>query len=109
VISSRRPLVNTFAIGLIAVLGVSACTSDPSATRVAEDLIKTQTQGQPEIQECMLDVVTQYDLDDLGDKATSDNEEISGPAIAELDDFEADLVACDPEGVTRTGVPVTSP
>jgi hypothetical protein len=105
VTTSRRPLVNTLAIGLIAVLGVSACTSDPSAERVAEDLVKTVTQGHPEIEECMLDKVEEYDLNDLGEKANSENSEISGPALAELDRFEADLVACDPEGVTRTGTP----
>ncbi len=46
-----------------------------------------------------------YDLNDLGDNATSDNPEISGPALEELDRFEADLAACDPEGVTRTPTP----
>ncbi len=102
---SRRSLANTFAIGLIAVLGVSACTSDPSAERVAEDLIKTQTEGLPEIQDCMLGVVGDYNLNDLGSDATSENPEISGPAIAELDQFESDLAACDPEGLTRTSAP----
>jgi hypothetical protein len=105
VTTSRRPFVNTLAIGLIAVLGVSACTSDPSAERVAEDLVKTLTLGHPEIEECMLDVVEDYDLNDLGEKANNENSEISGPALAELDRFEADLVACDPAGVTRTGTP----
>jgi len=105
VISSRRPFVNTLAIGVVAVLGVSACNSDPSPTRVAQDLVRTQTQDFPDIEECMLGVIDDYDLNDLGDKANSDNAEISGPAIAELDDFEADLVACDPEGVTRTSIP----
>lgn len=104
-IPSRRPLRNTLAIGLIAVLGVSACTSDPSAQRVAEDLVKTLTQDHPEIEECMLGVVGDYDLNDLGEKATSENAEISGAALAELDQFEADLADCDPEGVTRTGTP----
>jgi hypothetical protein len=105
VITSRRPLVNTLAIGLVAVLGVSACTSDPSAQRVAEDLVKTLTQDHPEIEECMLGVVEDYDLNDLGEQATNENPEISGPALAELDRFEADLADCDPEGVTRTGTP----
>ena len=104
-ISSRRPFVNTLAIGVVAVLGVSACDSAPSPTRVAQDLVRTQTQDFPDIEECMLGVIDDYDLNDLGDKANSDNAEISGPAIAELDDFEADLVACDPEGVTRTSIP----
>jgi hypothetical protein len=105
VITSRRPLANTVAIGLMAVLGVSACTSDPSAERVAEDLVKTLTQDHPEIEECMLGVIDEYDLNGLGDDANSENAEISGPALAELDQFEADLAACDPEGVTRTSTP----
>ena len=104
-ITSRRPLVNTLAIGLVAVLGVSACTSDPSAQRVAEDLVKTQTQDHPDIEECMLGVLEEYNLNELGDDANSENAEISGPAKEELDQFEADLVECDPEGVTRTSTP----
>jgi hypothetical protein len=103
VISSR--LAKSLAIGSIAVLGVSACTSDPSAQRVAEDLVRTLAQDFPEIEECMLEVVDSYDLNDLGDKANNENAEISGPAQAELDEFEAELAACDPEGVTRTSTP----
>ena len=87
------------------MLGVSACTSDPSAQRVAVDLVRTLAQDFPEIEECMLEVVDSYDLNDLGDKATNENPEISGPAQAALDEFEADLAACDPEGVTRTSTP----
>jgi len=109
VISSRRSLANTLAVGLVAVLGVSACTSDPSATRIAQDLVRTQTQNLPEIQECMLGVIDDYDLNDLGDKALSENADVSDPADAELAKFQADLEACDPEGVTRTGVPITTP
>ena len=88
--SSRRSLV---AVAVIAVLGVSACTSDPSPTRVAQDLVETVA-STPEEEECMLDVIDQYDLDELGSDATNDNPEISGPAQAELDAFEADLAAC---------------
>ena len=104
-ISSRRPLVNTLAIGVVAVLGVSACTSDPSPNRVAEDLVRTLTQDLPDIQECMLGVIDDYDLNNLGDEANSDNPDVSDPALAELANFEADLAACDPEGVTRTSTP----
>ena len=102
-ISSRRPFL--LAIGLVAVLGVSACTSDPSAQRVAEDLIKTQTQDHPDIQECMLDVAEGYDLNELGEDANSENADVSGPALEELDQFEEDLVACDADGVTRSSAP----
>ncbi len=102
-ISSR--LAKPLAIGLIAALGVAACTSDPSAQRVAEDLVRTLAQDFPEIEECMLDVVDSYDLNDLGDKASNENPEISGPAQADLDEFQGELAACDPEGVTRTSTP----
>jgi hypothetical protein len=105
VISSRRPFANTLAIGLVAVFGMSACNSQPSAERVAEDLVKTLAADHPDIEECMLGVVEDYDLNDLGEKATNENPEISDPALAELDQFEADLADCDPDGVTRTGTP----
>jgi hypothetical protein len=105
VTTSRRPIANAFAIGLVAVLGVSACTSDPGARRVAEDLVRTVAQDQPDIEECMLDVIDQYDdefgLEDLGNDARSDNDERSVPAKATLADFEAELAACDPGGLTR--------
>ena len=53
----------------------------------------------------MLGVIEDYDLNELGENANNENPEISGPALAELAEFEADLVACDPEGVTRTSTP----
>ena len=89
-ISSRRSLV---AVALIAVFGVSACNSDPSPTRVAQDLVETVS-STPEQEECMLSVIDDYELDDLGKDATNENPEISGPAQDELDAFEADLAAC---------------
>lgn len=87
------------------MFGVSACQSQPSAARVARDLVETLTLDHPEIRECMLGVVDDYELNELGDDANSENPEISGPALEELDRFEADLVACDPQGVTRTATP----
>ncbi len=102
---TSRSLAQTFAVAMVAVLGVSSCSSDPSARRVAQDLVRTQTQDHPDIQECMLAVIEDYDLNGLGEDANNENPEISGPALAELESFEADLVACDPEGVTRTSTP----
>jgi hypothetical protein len=102
---SSRSIAQTFAVAAVAVLGVSSCTSDPSPNRVAQDLVRTQTQDHPDIQECMLGVIDDYELNDLGEDANNENPEISGPALAELDDFEADLVACDPDGVTRASAP----
>ena len=100
-ISTRRSFVNTFAIAAIGVLGMSACTSDPSAKRVAEDLVRTQTQNFPDIRDCMLGVIDDYDLNGLGEDAISETPGVSKPALDELKKFEADLVKCDPEGVTR--------
>ncbi len=102
---SSRSIAQTLVVAAVAVLGVSSCTSDPSAKRVAQDLVKTQTQDQPVIQECMLGVIDDYDLNDLGDKALSETADVRDPAVAALDNFEADLAACDPDGVTRTPAP----
>jgi hypothetical protein len=98
-------LATSLAVGIIAVTGLSACNSDPSPTRVAQDLVNTVAADYPEIRDCMLGVIDDYDLDRLGDEAISENPDRSAPALAELDSFEADLAACDPEGVTRTSTP----
>jgi hypothetical protein len=91
VILPRRSLV---AVAAVAVFALSACQSDPSPTRVAEDLVQTLA-STPEEEECMLEVIERYDnLDELGEDATNENAEISGPARAELDQFEADIAAC---------------
>jgi hypothetical protein len=106
VISSHRPLVTSLAIGVVAVLGVSACTSDPSPTRVAEDLVKTLTQDFPRSRSACSGVIDDYDLD----KSRRGCEPATTPTSATQRspsslNFEADLAACDPEGVTRTSTP----
>lgn len=97
-IRSRRPLVNIAVIALVAVFGVSSCTSDPSARRVAEDIVNTETRDQPEVQDCMLKVIADYDdrfgLDDLGNDANSGTRDVADPAKATLAEFEAALAAC---------------
>ena len=103
----RRP-VATFAVLLVAVLGFTACESDPSAKRVAQDLVKTMTQDEPEIQECMLAVVdgyTESELQDIGNDSLDGDAASKAAADEALAEFEADLAACDPEGVTRTSAP----
>ena len=92
--TSRRSLTTTAALALVAMLGVSACTSDPSPTRVAQDLVRTETEGQPKVQECMLGVIDDYDLDQLGADSVGGNAEKAKAADAELVKFEADLAAC---------------
>jgi hypothetical protein len=80
-------------VALVAVLGLSACQSDPSATRVAQDLVKTLAQT-PAEEECMLDVIDDYDLNALGSDADSGDQAEQAAANAELAKFEDDLVAC---------------
>ena len=95
--TSRRSLANTFAIGLVAVLGITACESDPSAHRVAEDLVKTLTADEPEVQECMLEVIdgyTESELQDLGNDSLDGDAASKAKADEALDKFEADLAAC---------------
>jgi len=81
-------------VALVAVLGLSACQSDPSAKRVAQDLVKTLAADDPVAQECMLDVIDEYDLNALGADANDGDEAEQAAANAELAKFEADLVDC---------------
>ena len=90
--TSRRSLALVTAVA--AVFTLSACQSDPSPTRIAQDLVKTETEGQPKVQECMLAVIDNYDLDQLGEDSIGDNAEKAKAADAELAKFEADLAAC---------------
>lgn len=88
---------------LVAALGASACESDPSAKRVAEDLVKTLTKDQPEVRECMLEVIDGYSKDELeriGDDANGGDLAAQAEANEALDRFEADLAACNPTPVT---------
>lgn len=80
-------------MALVAVLGLSACQSDPSANRVAQDLVKTLAET-PEQEECMLEVIEDYDLNALGSDANDGDPAVKAEADAELAKFEADLVDC---------------
>ncbi|MEM8619897.1 MAG: hypothetical protein AAGF73_09255 [Actinomycetota bacterium] len=80
------------AIVALAVVAVG-CVSDPSANRVAEDLINTLATTEEE-RECMLEVLEGYDVNELGSDANSDNPLNADPANEELDQFQADLEAC---------------
>ncbi|MBC49222.1 MAG: hypothetical protein CMF24_05800 [Ilumatobacter sp.] len=78
----------------VAVLGLSACNSDPGSKRVAEDIIKTAVvQGDlTEAQgNCMLDRVEAYSQGELDDITKSAGD--AGPGTA-IELFEADLAAC---------------
>ena len=81
---------------LIAGLGVTACTSTPSAKRVAEDLINTLAETDAE-RDCMLEKVDVYSKDELeqiGDDAENGDEAAKAAANAELDKLQAELESC---------------
>jgi hypothetical protein len=92
----HRPLARVaLAIGGVAVV-LSACSSDPSAKRVAEDLINTLATTDAEKQ-CMLDVLDGYstkELEDLGNAVNEGNDADKAAAQEQLNQFQARLTAC---------------
>jgi hypothetical protein len=81
---------------MIATLGVTACSSKPSAKRVAEDLINTLAETDEE-RVCMLEKVDAYskdELDQIGDDAENGDEAAKAAANAELDKLQAELESC---------------
>lgn len=92
-----RPSLHLLAVAVVATIGMSACESDPSAKRVAQDLVKTLTQDEPEVQECMLGVIDGYstsELQDIGNDAQDGDTAKKQEADAALEKFQADLAAC---------------
>lgn len=78
-------------------MSLSACTaSDPSAHRVAQDLIESLAPT-PEIEACMLEVLDGYtkdELESIGERLVSDNPDVVDEAQPELAEFESRLAAC---------------
>ena len=61
----RRSPLTAFAVAVVAVIGLGACTSQPSAKAVVKDVIEG-LDGLTEAQRtCMLDVVDTYSEDEL--------------------------------------------
>jgi len=90
----KRPVRRALAIFAVAVVGLSACDSDPGRKRVAEDIIDTAFErGELDEEQrlCMFERVEAYSESELEQIAKS--AEAAGPGT-ELELFEADLVAC---------------
>ena len=82
------------AVLAVAVVGLSACNSDPGRKRVVEDIIQTAVeQGDltTEQGDCMFGKVEGYSEDQL--KEITASAEAAGPGTA-IELFEADLAAC---------------
>ncbi|MFK8026207.1 MAG: hypothetical protein AB8G26_19790 [Ilumatobacter sp.] len=95
---SRTRLVS--AAAAVALLALTACTSDPGAKRVAEDIVEGEfEQGSISESErdCMLEVLDPYSQDELEQIAADlDNADASTSSEAEADlaDLQAQLTAC---------------
>ncbi len=85
------------AAAVVGVLALSACTSDPGPKRVAQDIIKAESEMNPELdEECLLDELDNYSNEEL--VAIADGLEATGPdqveAEAALEKYQADLETC---------------
>ena len=98
----RRPLPTTAAVAAVAVFGLGACTSQPSARRVTEDIIESLDVDQG-VKDCMFAVVDRY-TDDQLEQMGEENPQFNS-AQPDLDgvtpQFRAyydELQACDADG-----------
>ena len=93
---TSRPVARALAVAAVAVLGLSACASTPSAKRVALDTVDrvVAEQGLSATErECMIDAIEGYSedrLESIADSADAGNPE----GVAALAQFEADIAAC---------------
>ena len=84
------------AVALLAVGGLTGCSSTPSAKRVALDMIDTLDIS-ASAKACMVDKVEGYtteELDKIAELADEGNQE----GVAQLQEFEADLATCTARG-----------
>jgi hypothetical protein len=94
---SSRPFRSLLVV-LVAVGGLTACNSTPSAKRVALDVIETLPVSDS-VKECMRVKVKAYDEDTLESIAEGANQEPPKPEDeAALAEFEADLESCNGAG-----------
>jgi hypothetical protein len=82
------------AAALVALPLLAACSSTPSAARVAKDVVETLPVSD-EVKDCMFEVIDAADPDDLQNWAdgAADNDPTDTEALSA---FEAELAACNP-------------
>ncbi|MET0143841.1 MAG: hypothetical protein ABW328_03520 [Ilumatobacteraceae bacterium] len=96
----RSPLV-AVAVGVVALLGLGACTSQPSAKAVAEDVVQTLDGLTEAERTCMLDKLDTYSSDEIEqigeaneDVDFQDTDAVETQGDAALQKFVDDLSAC---------------
>jgi hypothetical protein len=87
----RRPSA-VAAVGVIAVVGLTGCSSTPGAQRVALDMIQT-LEISDDAKVCMTDKVEQYSADEL-DRIAELADEGNAEGVEDLAKFEDDLATC---------------
>ena len=78
------------------MLLATACESDPSAKRVAEDLVNTLATTDEE-RDCMLAILDGYsesELEDIGNAANDGDAAEQAAAQVQLDELQARLSSC---------------
>jgi hypothetical protein len=86
------------AAAVVGLLALGACTSDPGPKRVAQDLIKTESLANPDLnEECLLERLDDYSNDELVSISEGLDKQNSADQVAAEDDlakFQADLETC---------------
>ncbi|HWM21609.1 MAG TPA: hypothetical protein VNO51_18090 [Ilumatobacteraceae bacterium] len=94
---SSRPF-RSFLVVLVAIGGLTACNSTPSARRVALDVIDTLDVSDS-VKACMRAKVEAYTKDEIADFAEGADEDPPDPeSQAALDKFEDELADCNSTG-----------
>lgn len=95
---SKRRTRAVAAAAVVALVGLSACTSDPSAKRVAEDIIKAEAVLNPDLdEECLLAELDKFSNDDLkaiDEDLEADNSDRNTEGETALRAYELSLGRC---------------
>jgi hypothetical protein len=87
----RRPSAAVVG-GVIALAGLTGCSSTPGARRVALDMIETLSISE-DAKACMTEKVEQYSADDL-DRIAELADDRNQEGLEQLGQFEDDLATC---------------
>lgn len=83
---------------VVALVGLSACTSDPGPKRVARDIIQAEAISNPALdEECLLSELDKFSNDDLkaiDEDLGADNSERNAEGEAALAAYEISLSRC---------------
>ena len=95
---SRRGRVMAASVAAVALLGLSACTSDPGPKRVAQDIIKAEAILNPNLdEECLLAELEKFsnsELKDIDADLQADNSDRNAAGAAALTAYEFSLSSC---------------